>query len=67
MVLLLVSLQEPSSSRPALINFSMFKKKVAATALYNEGAVMVIHAVMINCKLMLERSSNIYGQYSLPC
>ncbi|KAK6147265.1 hypothetical protein DH2020_018177 [Rehmannia glutinosa] len=29
-------------------------------ALYDEGAVMVIHAVMINCKQMLERSSNIY-------
>ncbi|XP_057778024.1 protein virilizer homolog isoform X2 [Salvia miltiorrhiza] len=36
------------------------ENSVAATALYNEGAVMVIHAVMINCKLMLERSSNIY-------
>ncbi|XP_075509532.1 LOW QUALITY PROTEIN: protein virilizer homolog [Primulina tabacum] len=32
----------------------------AAAALYDEGAVMVIHAVLINCKLMLERSSNIY-------
>ncbi|KAL2534543.1 embryo defective [Abeliophyllum distichum] len=31
-----------------------------AAALYDEGAVMVIHAVMINCKLMLERASNIY-------
>ncbi|XP_018621997.1 protein virilizer homolog isoform X3 [Nicotiana tomentosiformis] len=29
-------------------------------ALYDEGAVMVIHAVLINCRLMLERSSNIY-------
>ncbi|XP_047976434.1 protein virilizer homolog isoform X3 [Salvia hispanica] len=36
------------------------ENSVAATALYNEGAVMVIHAIMINCKLMLERSSNIY-------
>ncbi|KAI3471763.1 hypothetical protein Pfo_028416 [Paulownia fortunei] len=33
---------------------------VVAAALYDEGAVMVIHAVMINCKIMLERSSNIY-------
>ncbi|KAL6575077.1 hypothetical protein OROMI_012362 [Orobanche minor] len=33
---------------------------VVAAALYDEGAVMVIHAVMINCKQMLERSSNIY-------
>ncbi|CAA3021769.1 Hypothetical predicted protein [Olea europaea subsp. europaea] len=31
-----------------------------AAALYDEGAVMVIHAVMMNCKLMLERTSNIY-------
>ncbi|XP_022842441.1 uncharacterized protein LOC111366041 isoform X1 [Olea europaea var. sylvestris] len=31
-----------------------------AAALYDEGAVVVIHAVMINCKLMLERASNIY-------
>ncbi|KAJ8536636.1 hypothetical protein K7X08_035037 [Anisodus acutangulus] len=29
-------------------------------ALYDEGAVMVIHAVLINCRLVLERSSNIY-------
>ncbi|KAL0346985.1 UNVERIFIED_CONTAM: protein virilizer [Sesamum calycinum] len=33
---------------------------VVAAALYDEGAVMVVHAVMINCKVMLERSSNIY-------
>ncbi|KAG9151531.1 hypothetical protein Leryth_023728 [Lithospermum erythrorhizon] len=31
-----------------------------AAALYDEGAIMVIHAVLINCRLMLERSSNIY-------
>jgi hypothetical protein len=30
------------------------------TALYDEGATMVIHAVLIDCKLMLERSSNTY-------
>ncbi|KAK4362634.1 hypothetical protein RND71_017875 [Anisodus tanguticus] len=29
-------------------------------ALYDEGAVMIVHAVLINCRLMLERSSNIY-------
>ncbi|GFQ01432.1 hypothetical protein PHJA_002287100 [Phtheirospermum japonicum] len=33
---------------------------VVSAALYDEGAVMVIHAVLINCKQMLERSSNIY-------
>ncbi|CAI9097590.1 OLC1v1034059C1 [Oldenlandia corymbosa var. corymbosa] len=31
-----------------------------SASLYDEGAVMVIHAVLINCKVMLERSSNIY-------
>ncbi|KAM7500791.1 hypothetical protein LguiA_025205 [Lonicera macranthoides] len=31
-----------------------------AAALYDEGAIMVIHAVLIDCKLMLERSSNNY-------
>ncbi|KAL7137266.1 hypothetical protein ABFS83_10G080600 [Erythranthe nasuta] len=36
---------------------------IVAASLYDEGAVMVIHAVMINCKLMLERSSNIYADY----
>lgn len=43
-----------------LIISCMIVKDVAA-ALYDEGAVMVVHAVIINCKLMLERSSNIYG------
>ncbi|CAA0831811.1 embryo defective 2016 [Striga hermonthica] len=33
---------------------------VVAATLYDEGAVMVIHAVLINCRQMLERSSNIY-------
>lgn len=36
------------------------ENSVAAASLYVEGAVMVIHAILINCKLMLERSSNIY-------
>lgn len=26
---------------------------------------MVVHAVLINCKVMLERSSNIYGECSI--
>ncbi|XP_073157771.1 protein virilizer homolog isoform X2 [Henckelia pumila] len=34
--------------------------QTVAAALYDEGAVMVVHAVLINCKLMLERSSKIY-------
>lgn len=33
---------------------------VVAAALYDEGAIMVIQAVIIDCKLMLERSSNNY-------
>lgn len=40
--------------------------KAVTAALYDEGAVMVIHAVLINCRLMLERSSNIYGQFLQP-
>ncbi|EPS68683.1 hypothetical protein M569_06085, partial [Genlisea aurea] len=32
---------------------------VVAAALYDEGAVVVVHAIIIGCKLMLERSSNI--------
>lgn len=35
--------------------------KVVAGALYDEGAVMVVHAVLVDCKLMLEKSSNNYG------
>ncbi|KAK3033337.1 hypothetical protein RJ639_034184 [Escallonia herrerae] len=31
-----------------------------AAALYDEGAIIVIHAVLIDCRLMLERSSNNY-------
>ncbi|KAL7225923.1 hypothetical protein ACSBR1_021135 [Camellia fascicularis] len=31
-----------------------------AAALYDDGAVVVIHAILIDCKLMLERSSNNY-------
>lgn len=33
---------------------------VVSSALYDEGAVMVVHAVLIDCKLMLEKSSNNY-------
>ncbi|KAI8562895.1 hypothetical protein RHMOL_Rhmol03G0070900 [Rhododendron molle] len=36
------------------------ENSAVATALYDEGAVMVIHAVLLNCRLMLERSSNNY-------
>lgn len=34
---------------------------VAAT-LYDEGAIIVIYAVLVNCRFMLERSSNNYGE-----
>ena len=34
---------------------------VAAT-LYDEGAVIVIYAILVNCRFMLERSSNNYGK-----
>ncbi|GJZ76498.1 protein virilizer [Tanacetum coccineum] len=33
---------------------------VVAGALYDEGAVMVVHAILMDCKLMLEKSSNNY-------
>ncbi|XP_058205314.1 protein virilizer homolog isoform X4 [Rhododendron vialii] len=36
------------------------ENSAVATALYDEGAVMVIHAVLLDCRLMLERSSNNY-------
>lgn len=36
--------------------------KVVAAALYDEGAVTVINAVLVNCRLMFERSSNNYGK-----
>ncbi|CAM8894715.1 unnamed protein product [Rhodiola kirilowii] len=36
------------------------ENSVVATALYDEGAVTVINAVLINCRLMFERSSNNY-------
>lgn len=35
---------------------------VAAT-LYDEGAVIVIYAILVNCRFMLERSSNNYGKF----
>lgn len=34
---------------------------IAAT-LYDEGAVIVIYAILVNCRFMLERSSNNYGK-----
>ncbi|KAI7728685.1 hypothetical protein M8C21_019056 [Ambrosia artemisiifolia] len=39
---------------------SISDNSVVAGALYDEGAVMVVHAVLIDCKLMLEKSSNNY-------
>ncbi|XP_071701386.1 protein virilizer homolog isoform X2 [Rutidosis leptorrhynchoides] len=36
------------------------ENSVVAGALYDEGAVMVVHAVLIDCKLLLEKSSNNY-------
>ncbi|KAK3028735.1 hypothetical protein RJ639_037758, partial [Escallonia herrerae] len=39
------------------VYFSLF---AVAAALYDEGAIIVIHAVLIDCRLMLERSSNNY-------
>ncbi|KAL7001548.1 hypothetical protein U1Q18_002701 [Sarracenia purpurea var. burkii] len=36
------------------------ENSAVAAALYDEGAVIVIHAVLMDCRLMLERSSNNY-------
>nr|XP_043628219.1 protein virilizer homolog isoform X2 [Erigeron canadensis] len=36
------------------------ENSVVAGALYDEGAVMIVHAVLLDCKLMLEKSSNNY-------
>ncbi|KAI3798275.1 hypothetical protein L1987_33546 [Smallanthus sonchifolius] len=36
-------------------------RKVVSGSLYDEAAVMVIYAVILDCKLMLEESTNNYG------
>ncbi|KAH8490671.1 hypothetical protein H0E87_022991 [Populus deltoides] len=36
------------------------ENSTVAAALYDEGALIVIHAILIKCSLMLERSSNSY-------
>lgn len=41
-------------------------KAVAAT-LFEEGAVTLVYVVLVNCKSMLERWSNSYGEYSIAC
>ncbi|KAK7392701.1 hypothetical protein VNO78_21145 [Psophocarpus tetragonolobus] len=42
-----------------ILSFISENTSVAAT-LYDEGAVIVIYAILVNCRLMLERSSNNY-------
>lgn len=36
--------------------------QTVAAALYDEGAVTVVYAILVNCSFMFERSSNIYGK-----
>ncbi|CAH2054969.1 unnamed protein product [Thlaspi arvense] len=36
-----------------------------AAALFDEGAVTVVYAILVNCSFMFERSSNIYGDAQL--
>lgn len=36
--------------------------QTVAASLYDEGAVTVIYAILVNCRFMLERSSNNYGK-----
>lgn len=35
-----------------------------AISLYEEGAATLIYVVLVNCKLMLERSSKTYGKFA---
>lgn len=37
--------------------------QTVAAALYDEGAVTVVYAILVNCSFMFERSSNIYGKH----
>ena len=36
--------------------------KAVASSLFEEGAITVIYIVLMNCKSMLERLSNSYGE-----
>lgn len=53
-----------------LAHIVLLMQTVAAT-LYDEGAIAIIYAVLVNCRFMLERSSNSYGMsfffFSLFC
>jgi len=40
----------------------LFFVQTVAAALYDEGAVTVVYAILVNCSFMFERSSNIYGK-----
>jgi hypothetical protein len=37
--------------------------KAVASSLFEEGALTVIYIVLMNCKSMLERLSNSYGEH----
>ena len=37
--------------------------KAVASYLFEEGAITVIYIVLMNCKSMLERLSNSYGEH----
>jgi hypothetical protein len=37
--------------------------KAVASSLFEEGAITVIYIVLMNCKSMLERLSNSYGEH----
>lgn len=45
-----------------LAHVVLLMQTVAAT-LYDEGAIAIIYAVLVNCRFMLERSSNSYGMF----
>jgi hypothetical protein len=44
-----------------MLTILLFMKAVASS-LFEEGAVTVIYIVLMNCKSMLERLSNSYGE-----
>lgn len=41
----------------------LLSMKAVASSLFEEGAITVIYIVLMNCKSMLERLSNSYGEH----
>jgi len=43
----------------------LLSAKAVASSLFEEGAITVIYIVLMNCKSMLERLSNSYGECNM--